>query len=276
MERELRGLTEAQVAMAEVQTKRLASELADVLLERGLRETLAPLPAGDREVSADAARATAEVARGLPGVRCLDDFARYLLSDDTRRAVRQKFFDVVLPLLNEGRSIDIVSHSWGTVVAYEALRIMDGAELRGKVRNFFTVGAALSISTVKWRLQVSDLRKPKHVQTWINLDARGDLVGGPLQPLGYKVDHEYSNLKPVGCEPGFLGYIDPSCAHSSYFAASNFVANRNVFARHIAGLEPAPVREESRSRVVGAVGAAGPTRAVGGGMAVCPTCKRAW
>jgi len=166
---------------------------------------------------------------------CLDDFSTYLVHAPTRQAIIDRFTNVVRPQLLAGNEIDVISHSWGTVVAYEGLRELEdnGVALTG-VRNFFTVGAALSIGAVKagLRSQNQDGRKPTGVRRWVNLNARGDLVGGPLQGRPYQVDEDRVNLDPFGCG-SFLGLVNPSCAHSSYFQSGNDAVNRDIFARFI-------------------------------------------
>ncbi|MCH5375506.1 MAG: hypothetical protein JJ992_16165, partial [Planctomycetes bacterium] len=166
---------------------------------------------------------------GIPGLDCVDDFVKYLSDKEIRNAVQQRFLDVVLPLLHSGSAIDVISHSWGTVVAYEALRRLDGSTMPGQVHRLFTVGSALSIVPVQSRLQFRDGRRPRCVQRWVNLDARGDIVGGTLRGLPFDVDAEFLNLVPTGCD-SFLGIVSPACAHSSYFHPRNTAVNRHIFA----------------------------------------------
>jgi hypothetical protein len=133
--------------------------------------------------------------------------------------------------LADGDELDVISHSWGTVVAYEGLRELEDQGLTSiRVRNFFTVGAALSIFPVKLRLrpQNQDGRRPALVRRWINLNAHGDPVGGQLQGRPYQVDAEFLDLPNLGC-----GILDASCAHGSYFKAGNDAVNRDVFAAFI-------------------------------------------
>lgn len=175
------------------------------------------------------------LAGGGAGLNCIDDFSIYLINNQVRQAIIDRFLNVVRPQLQAGHELDIISHSWGTVVSYEGLRQLEDEGLAPPVvRNFFTVGAALSIGPVKFRLrpQNKNGRKPGSVRRWINLDATGDIVGGPLQGRPYAVDFDFVNLNPVGCG-SFLGLVDPRCAHSSYFAAANAAVNRNIFARFI-------------------------------------------
>lgn len=211
-----------------------ADALRDILEERAAQEAVASLP--DQEPDARPERTPPGAERalfGIPGLDCIDDFAKYLLNDSIRDAVQREFVDVVEPLLRDGFDVEVISHSWGTVVAYEALHRMDRGRLDGRVRNLFTVGAALSIGRVQRRLQPRSGRKPRLVDRWVNLDARGDIVGGRLAG-DLAVDEEFLNLYPTGCSvPRFLP-IDPSCAHSSYFERGNLPVNRDIFARRIA------------------------------------------
>ena len=68
---------------------------------------------------------------------------------------------------------------------------------------------------------------------WINLDARHDIVGGPMKGLPFAVDREFLGLDPVGCWPSFLP--NPACAHGSYFVKDNTAVNRDIFGRFIEG-----------------------------------------
>jgi pimeloyl-ACP methyl ester carboxylesterase len=128
--------------------------------------------------------------------------------------------------------LEVISHSWGTVVAYEALHRLDRSGFHGRVRTLFTVGSALSIGRAQRRLHPRRGRKPPLVDHWINLDAKGDMVGGRLDGE-FEVDEDYHNLHPATCD-GWAGFVSPGCAHSSYFQASNIPVNRDIFARRIA------------------------------------------
>jgi hypothetical protein len=75
-----------------------------------------------------------------------------------------------------------------------------------------------------------DGRRPNLVQTWLNLNARFDIVGGPLQGVPFQVDAEFLNLPPVGCSRLLPS---PACAHGSYFNPDNLPVNRDLFAKRI-------------------------------------------
>jgi len=169
----------------------------------------------------------------------IDDFLVYMMDDDMRQQILNRFTSIVSPLLQSGAAIDIISHSWGTVVAYEGLRELEQRTgLVGRVKNWFTVGSALSIGPVQGRLRPTNRpigsQKAPHpalVDRWINLDAKGDFVGGSLGRK-FQVDNEYLELSPTNCPSRLWGY-DLNCAHGSYFQPDNLKVNRDIFARHI-------------------------------------------
>jgi len=214
----------------EIDQAAFAASVRAVLEERTVSEALAqdPSPAAARDVAA----LTREGQRALsiPGINCVDDFAVYMFNDSVRAAVIACFTDVVGRHLRDGSAIDIISHSWGTVVAYEGLRELESTFSTPLIHNFFTVGSALSLFPVRWRLRSAnrDGRKPRNVRRWINLDAQGDPVGGPLKGQPFQVDEEDLDLPSMGC-----GRFDASCAHSSYFKLDNVRVNRDIFARNI-------------------------------------------
>jgi hypothetical protein len=210
---------------------RLVARLAD-RIERQALATAPPSPPGAPARALVVPRALPSI----PGLSCIDDFTVYLLNSSIRQQVIDRFVSVTKPLIQAGNSIEVISHSWGTVVAYEALRLMDADPQlpSGQVLNFFTVGSALSIFEVKQLLlpEASDGQRPRLVRRWTNLNAHGDVVGGPLKDNPYQVDDEFLNLEAVGC-PAFLGIVNPSCAHGSYFNAANLAVNRDIFGAEI-------------------------------------------
>ncbi|MBD2665495.1 hypothetical protein B6N60_04357 [Richelia sinica FACHB-800] len=164
----------------------------------------------------------------------IDDFLIYMLSSEMRQQIINRFTDTVKPLLGNNNQIDIISHSWGTVVAYEGLRELEAEKfLQGQVSNFFTVGSALSIGPVRTSLRPEnqDGRRPSMVNKWINLDAQGDLVGGMLGDM-FEITQENLGLQPAGCLLELFGYR-LSCAHGSYFVKENTTVNRDIFAHCI-------------------------------------------
>lgn len=219
-------------AAEEAEIAALRERIMDVLEDRHRQQAA---PAGR------SAGARAEATRGLANDRdrgfALDDFFVYMVNNDIRQQIIDRFTSVVRPLLAAGAELNIVSHSWGTVVAYEGLRELEAEDnLTGHVANFFTAGSALSIPPVRRSLRAAnrDGRRPRLVKRWINLDAQGDLVGGTLADM-FAVDVEKLELEPVGCERtlGGLGWYNLGCAHGSYFRPENRLVNQQIFAQYI-------------------------------------------
>jgi hypothetical protein len=216
-----------------VEEKILADSIRAILEDRAERQVVEQVAEQPRKAHPVMTRISVDrAALGIPGLNCVDDFAKYLLNESIRDEVLDAFLSVVEPLLRRGDALDIMSHSWGTVVAYEGLRRLDGSGLSGEVQTLFTVGSALSIGPVRSGLLLQDGARPECVRQWINLDAKGDIVGGALEPHGFAVDAEYLGLHPSGCR-SFAGIVTPSCAHGSYFHAENRPVNGGVFARHM-------------------------------------------
>jgi hypothetical protein len=231
--------TPAGLPSEERQRRETAEEIKETLRDRADQQVLnATPPADPTNPQAALPLATPAPQAGLlniPLANCIDDFSVYLINSATRQEILDCFTTVVRPLLQAGNELDIIGHSWGTVVAYEGLRqLEDEGFSTPLVRNFFTLGSALSIGTVKRHLRPAnrDGRKPASVKRWINIDARGDVVGGPLQGRPYAVDLDFVNLTPVGCNT-FGPLVTPTCAHSSYFVPTNLQVNRDILAFHI-------------------------------------------
>lgn len=230
----------------EAEAQRIARELRATVEDRIEQQRAAAAAAAVATGRApDAARALEEadaerdLSRGaLDGLGGIDDFGRYLADPGLRDQVIARFTTVVARLLREGATIEVIAHSWGTVVAYEALRRLDRDSLlpTGAVRNFFTVGSALSIPFVRHRLlpEATDGARPRLVRRWVNLDAQGDPVGGRLAG-SLRVDQDFLELPAVGCSSFLFFPPNPACAHSSYFDARNSRVNSDIFGRFIEG-----------------------------------------
>lgn len=159
----------------------------------------------------------------------IDDFLFYMFNSFIRNQVLGRFERVMEKHLAEGKAVQLIAHSWGSVVAYEGLRRLEPSQLPGRVANFFSVGSALSISPVVSNLfgRVDTGRKSHLNDRWINLDAQWDVVGGRIG-ASFEVDREHLNLTPVGCD-SFFGVVNPTCAHASYFHEDNDEVNKSIF-----------------------------------------------
>ena len=150
----------------------------------------------------------------------IGDFARYLASRKLRLAVKECFKLQVRPLIAANAEISVISHSWGTVVAHDALVDL-AAEAPGlKVAALFTLGSPLWL--VRPFLEEKAGRRPAPVEFWMNVHARGDAVGSWLKPE-FKVDRDYE-VPTVGAD-----------AHGSYFVKGNEAVQRDLIAARITG-----------------------------------------
>lgn len=227
----------ASVASAPMNAARqqMAEEIKEALRDRADQQILNMMMRTDGFATAPLTASHVSNLISIPGLNCIDDFSIYLIDDVARQQIINRFIGVVHPQLQAGRELDIISHSWGTVVAYEALRQLEDEGFHAPlIRNFFTVGAALSIGPVKLRLRSAnkDGRKPANVRRWVNLNAHGDIIGGSLKGRPYAVDFDFVNLEAVGCH-SLLGIVNPLCAHGSYFERDNLQVNKNIFSRFI-------------------------------------------
>lgn len=166
-----------------------------------------------------------------------DDFVRYMIWTNLRMDILARFDDVVIPLLRDGHTLNIIAHSWGTVVAYEALRRLDNENFSGRVANLFVLGSALSIRPVQRNLfgRVTDGRRPTCVDKFVNIEAGGDIVGGDIAPP-FDVTEQFLNQKPTGCSTFWIRRNTArsfTCAHSSYFQSENTAVQRDIVARRI-------------------------------------------
>ncbi len=150
----------------------------------------------------------------------LGDFTRYLVSGRVRGAVKERAKEQLRPLADAGHSVAIIAHSWGTVVAYDSLLDLE-AELPGlRIANLVTLGSPLWL--VRRLLEDRSGRKPGQTASWINVHARGDLVGAYLKPA-FRVEWDYA-VPSLGDD-----------AHGSYFVPGNEAVQRDIVARAILG-----------------------------------------
>jgi len=184
-------------------------------------------PAGARAMGRprEWSAARRQVARGFwdvilnPG-ESIGDFARYLASRSLRLAVKECFKLQLRPFIGENVAISVISHSWGTVVAHDALVELASEAPDLRVANLFTLGSPLWV--VRPFLEERGGRRPKSVEFWMNVHARGDVVGSWLKP-GFKVDRDYE-VPAVGRD-----------AHGSYFVKGNEAVQADLIASRVLG-----------------------------------------
>lgn len=143
----------------------------------------------------------------------LGDFVKYLASDRIREAVDARLSDKLNPLLQAGAPVVLITHSWGTVIAHHTLRALDPARVPAL---HCTLGSPLWMLPVRRMLHFDN--RVRGADYWINVDAKGDLVGGSL--LGkYAVNEDHSVPRVGGGD-----------AHGSYFHPDNAAVQRDIVA----------------------------------------------
>lgn len=131
-------------------------------------------------------------------------------------AIRQRIEDGVSRAITPGVETVVVSHSLGTVVAYNLLR-REG-HLRGwKVPLFVTVGSPLAITEIRKTLKgFAPTRCPECASAWFNaMDERDVVALYPLDPARFPLDplkptiHNKTDVRNrTRNRHGIAGYLD--------------------------------------------------------------------
>ncbi len=158
----------------------------------------------------------------------IGDFIKYLSSQKVRDLVDKRLEVELGRLMRSGVPVVLISHSWGTVVGYNTLRKVTG----GAIPLHFTLGSPLWMGPVRKRLHLDGARSA--CDNWINIHARGDIIGGALHPT-YKVNHDY-RVPSVGGQ-----------AHSSYFHPDNAKVQRDIVSRAVTDTVRLVARQPSQA-----------------------------
>ena len=110
--------------------------------------------------------------------RKLPDLYRYYEEDDIRDKLRSLLRGALDPNLSNGERIMLISHSMGTIIAYDVLREIGKENPSQRLAHFVTIGSPLGLPHVthkareEWRM----LRTPSIVDRWTNFADRRDPV----------------------------------------------------------------------------------------------------
>lgn len=148
----------------------------------------------------------------------LGDFVKYLVSRRVRNAVKEKVKELLRPLAGTGDRCALIAHSWGSVVAYDALTDLANEAPTFQLAHLVTLGSPLWL--VRSFLQDRTGRKPAQTALWLNIHAEGDPVAAYLRPA-FAVDRDYL-VPTAGPDP-----------HSSYFFPGNTLVQRDLIAAAI-------------------------------------------
>jgi hypothetical protein len=135
------------------------------------------------------------------------DVAKYL----SNPATQQKINDGVLGAVKPGQEAVVVSHSLGTVVAYQVLMSRPTPFAAVKVPLFVTLGSPLAVTAVQTRIAPHTF--PKSVGAWYNARDKNDVV--PLYALskdhfntGGKIENYEGVDNWTDNQHGIAGYLD--------------------------------------------------------------------
>ncbi len=108
--------------------------------------------------------------------RKLPDLSRYYTDQEARNTLRERLRTKILENL-ENR-IMILSHSMGTIIAYDVLRDMGETHPRLLIDHFVTLGSPLGLPHVKYKIELEKnyLRTPSIVKKWSNFADKRDPV----------------------------------------------------------------------------------------------------
>ncbi len=145
-----------------------------------------------------------------------------------RELIRKRFLDQLLtPEIAQSR-VMVIAHSMGSIIAYDAMRLLGDEQPRFVVDNFVTIGSPLGLPLVTKHLkeEFTTVRTPSIVHRWHNfadiLDpvaADADLTDDfPANAMGVKVedtivDNPWGLERAAGCKGGgfpnhsLLGYL---------------------------------------------------------------------
>ena len=106
----------------------------------------------------------------------LKDLSQYYEKDDKRKILRERLKDRILD--NQKKRIMILSHSMGTIIAYDVLRDIGKEFPRLIIDQFVTLGSPLGIPHVKYKIAQENplVRTPNIVKKWSNFADKRDPV----------------------------------------------------------------------------------------------------
>jgi hypothetical protein len=200
-------------------------------------------------------------------VRYVGDIYTYFRLPHARASIRRAVTEPLEQLIREGRRICIVSHSWGTVVALDAL--LDLAQSREAPLpplTLITVGAALNRVWWLGKTRQRDTDEIRRFWTevsahgrwlepvrWVNIWSRYDPV--PAGPCNLELRKALADAGAWVVERRVVNLDDPSGDHTSYWENAPEVQSRLLHEmlnrKPVTGIVQAVESAVSRRRWVG-------------------------
>ncbi len=106
----------------------------------------------------------------------LEDLSQYYEKDNIRKELRGRLREELNA--HEGESIMLISHSMGTIIAYDALRELGQENSQVRIAHFITIGSPLGMPHVRHNIieEWGQARTPSNVDRWSNLADKRDPV----------------------------------------------------------------------------------------------------
>jgi hypothetical protein len=136
----------------------------------------------------------------------IQDVARYLYDPAFAQQIKQKMI-AGLKLMQQYPEVVLVSHSLGTVVAFDVLN--EWTESTPVISHWFTLGCPLT-KVVRLRPGTLNRLKNPNVRYWFNVYDTTDLVAGQLSP-------SFSTLNGFGIHDIFVNIGDDPVKSHDYF-----------------------------------------------------------
>jgi len=108
--------------------------------------------------------------------KVFEDLARYYGNEGYREKVRGRVIDQVLA--HQNKRILLIAHSMGSIIAYDALRILGRTHPDITINRLVTIGSPLGLPHVMHRIEQEHgkARTPSNVLRWTNMAERFDPV----------------------------------------------------------------------------------------------------
>lgn len=144
----------------------------------------------------------------------LKDLSRYYENKEIRDTLRGRLREEILKHHEHERRIMILSHSMGSIIAYDVLREIGKEHPRLIIDHFVTLGSPLGIPHVKYKIAKENplVRTPSVVQKWSNFADKRDPVAVDVYLSG-----DYApNDKNVKVEDDLVANDWAGIHHKSY------------------------------------------------------------
>jgi hypothetical protein len=109
------------------------------------------------------------------------EMTRYFSNESGKAAAaRQLVKNAVMNAWSEGSHVVLIGHSFGSVIAYDAMWELSRGSADKQIDVFLTMGSPLTMTYIRERLLGADLpvteRYPQGIRRWLNLTAVGEVT----------------------------------------------------------------------------------------------------